>query len=178
MEPFLGEIRIFGFDWAPSGWAFCDGTIMQLAQNQALGVLLRDTYGGDGSKTFGLPDLRGRVPLGAGRASGSLINYDYGDMGGAEGVTLAITDIPSHNHAVDATNVDASSNLPVNANQFAQVAGNTPLYGPANTPSTLTALSASTITAVGAGQKHDNMQPYLTVNFCIAVSQALWPPRG
>ncbi|MBF0306410.1 MAG: phage tail protein [Alphaproteobacteria bacterium] len=179
MEPYLGEIRIFGFNWAPNGWALCDGSILKMSQNQALGALLNKTYGGDGVNTFGLPDLRGRTPLAAGRAAGGLISYNYGDKGGAETVTLAITDIPSHNHAVDATTADATAPVPGNANQFAQVAANTPLYGVAdNNPPTLTALASTTITSAGGGEGHDNMQPYLTVNFCIAISNALWPPRS
>ncbi|MBF0335537.1 MAG: phage tail protein [Alphaproteobacteria bacterium] len=177
MEPYLGEIRIFGFNWAPRGWALCDGSILKMSQNQALGALLNKTYGGDGVNTFALPDLRGRTPLAAGRAVDGTISYAYGDKGGAETVTLAITDIQAHNHAIDATITDASTPVPGNVNQFAQVAGNTPLYGVAD-GNPLTALAPTTITSAGGGQGHDNMQPYLTMNFCIAISEALWPPRS
>lgn len=177
MEPFLGEIRIFGFDWAPKGWALCNGALIQCAQNQALNALIGKIYGGDGVKTFALPDLRGRAPLAAGRAANSQTTYNYGAQGGAEGVTLAMTDIPAHTHGVNATKADATSPLPTGL-EFAQVAKDTPLYGNAvNDPPTLTALSSSTITSAGGGGPHNNMQPYLTVNFCIAISEALWPPR-
>lgn len=170
-EPFLAEIRIVGFNFAPRGWAFCDGQILPINQNQSLYSLLGTTYGGDGRTSFALPDLRSRTPVHQGTG------YNLGQKGGAETVTLNATQIPSHQHAAKASSsapaADASAFTP-GGHVLAANAPNTASYGDA---ASLTALRSGTITNAGGGQAHENMQPYLTLSFCIAV-QGLFPSRN
>ena len=170
-DPFVAEIRIFGFNFAPRGWAFCDGQILPLSQNTALFSLLGTTYGGNGMNTFGLPDLQGRVPMQPGQGPG-LSLYDLGQEGGSETISLLESEIPAHAHTLSADTQDQGDNF-----------GPSPLMalGRANiyqstTGSNLTTLSDSALAPAGGDNPHNNMQPYLTLNFCIAL-QGVFPPR-
>ncbi len=176
-NPFVAEIRIFPFNFAPIGWAFCDGQILPLSQNTALFSLLGTTYGGDGKSNFALPNLQGAAPLQAGQGVG-LSLYDLGETGGAETVQLLQTELPSHSHgAVQAINGPASSNNP--SNNVWAVAGSrrttTNEYSDSHT--TLVTMSGAALSASGSGAAHNNMSPYLTLNFCIAL-QGVFPPRS
>jgi microcystin-dependent protein len=162
-EPFLAEIRIVGFNFAPRGWAFCDGQILPINQNQSLYSLLGTTYGGDGRTSFALPDLRGRVPIHVSD------EHREGQKGGQEAVTLTASE-SGHSHTAKASADNGNSPVPTN-NSLAS-ANN--LY---RSPDNLTSLSADTVSATGGGQAHDNMSPYLALNFCIAL-QGLFPSRN
>ncbi|ABW28678.1 phage tail protein [Acaryochloris marina] len=164
-EPFLAEIRIVGFNFAPRGWAFCDGQILPINQNQSLYSLLGTTYGGDGRTSFALPDLRGRTPI---HVSSSHLQ---GQKGGEETHTLAGNEMPQHTHQLQASSSAANNPIPT-GHVLGEVSSG--LYH-SNTNSV--ALLAGTVTNVGGGQGHDNMQPYLAVNFCIAL-QGLFPSRN
>jgi microcystin-dependent protein len=180
MEPFLGEIRLFPWGFTPSGWLPCDGRQMLLQQNAALYSLLGIQYGGDGKTTFNLPDLRGRVPMHKGLGRDNMM-YTQGQAGGSETVTLTAANLPQHTHVVlsDATgnattaavlptaNVPA---VPVNA----KVSTLPNLYAPVGSPTQ--PLDASAVQATGGNAPHENRQPYLVLNYCIAV-QGLYPPR-
>jgi microcystin-dependent protein len=163
-EPFLSEIRIMSFVFPPKGWALCNGQLLPINQNQALFSLLGTTYGGDGRVNFGLPDLRGRVPIHMGSG------HTLGERGGEQAHTLSISEIPTHTHTVNATNNPASTGT---------AASNTLLGAIANTynaPANLVALSPSEIGNVGGTQAHLNMQPFLTLSFCIAL-QGIFPSQ-
>ena len=165
-EPFLAEIRIVGFNFAPRGWAFCDGQIMPINQNQSLYSLLGTTYGGDGRTSFGLPDLRSRTPIHRDD------EHRLGHKGGAETVTLTTAEIAAHTHTAK-----ASSTLGNNPTPTGRVlASAADLYRDPEASST-TALRSGTVTNAGGGQAHNNMQPYLTLNFCIAL-KGLSPSRN
>ncbi|MDY7092530.1 MAG: tail fiber protein [Acidobacteriota bacterium] len=171
-EPFLAEVRMVGFNFAPRGWAFCDGQILPINQNQSLYSLLGTTYGGDGRTTFALPDLRGRVPIHVGRSNGGQ-HHTEGQKSGEETHTLSANEMPQHRHVVQATsNIDQSA-IPASTRVLADTAPNE-LY---TSPDALVNLHSGTITNVGGSQAHDNMQPYLAVNFCIAL-QGLFPSRN
>jgi microcystin-dependent protein len=164
-EPYLAEIRIVGFNFAPRGYALCDGQLLPINQNQSLYSLLGTTYGGDGRTTFGLPDLRGRVPVHVGEG------ISLGSPGGAESVALDATRIPAHGHALRGTAAQADSGDPVGrlaAGADAQV------Y---EQPGALVETAAEAVAPTGAGAAHPNMQPYLVVSFVIAL-QGLFPPRN
>ncbi len=163
-EPFLAEIRIVGFNFAPRGWAFCDGQILPINQNQSLYSLLGTNYGGDGRTSFALPDLRGRTPVHVGDG------HQLAQKGGAETVTLTAAEIAAHTHAAQATSSPGDNPSPAGD----ILAGGADVYGDAGS---LTALRSGTVTNAGGGQAHNNMQPYLTVNFCIAL-QGLFPSRN
>ncbi len=165
-EPFLAEIRIVGFNFAPRGWAFCDGQILPINQNQSLYSLLGTTYGGDGRTTFALPDLRGRTPLHRGDG------YALGQKSGAETVTLTAAEIPAHTHAAKASSADANNPVPTNR----VLAAASDAYRDPEAATT-TALRSGTVTNAGGGQAHDNMQPFTTVAFCIAL-RGLFPSRN
>lgn len=169
-EPFLAEIRIVGFNFAPRGWAFCDGQILPINQNQSLYSLLGTTYGGDGRTTFALPDLRGRTPIHVGQ-SDSGFTHMLGQKSGEETHTLSANEMPMHDHALQASNDPGDQNSP-GGNLFANAGTN--LYA---APSNLVNLNANTVSNVGGGQAHDNMQPYIALNFCIAL-QGLFPSRN
>lgn len=171
-EAFLGEIRIVGFNWAPRGWAGCDGQLMPISQNSALFSLLGTQFGGDGKTTFAIPDLRGRVPLHQGRGTGLLDRY-IGEKGGAEYVTLTTSQIPPHTHAANASSQQATQRDPGNAVWAKEATGQTAVYS-SQTPDTQ--MNAAALASVGGGQPHDNMQPYLVVNFVIAL-QGIFPSR-
>lgn len=164
-EPFLAEVKIVGFNFAPRGWAFCDGQILPINQNQSLYSLLGTTYGGDGRTTFALPDLRGRVPLHQGS------NHRLGQKSGEETHTLSVPEMPAHTHGLSASN-QASDTTNI-ANHILGVA-TAPVYGDGKN---LVSMKPGTIANVGGSQAHENMQPYLAVNFCIAL-RGLFPSRN
>lgn len=169
-EPFLAEVRIVGFNFAPRGWAFCDGQILPINQNQSLYSLLGTTYGGDGRTSFALPDIRGRAPMHVGRSNGGG-DHRLGQKSGEETHTLAGNEMPQHDHVLQATNTQANSDQPT-GHVFARAAGT--VYGEFGAQQ---ALASGTVANVGGGQAHDNMQPYLAINFCIAL-QGLFPSRN
>ena len=170
MDPFVAEIRIFPFNFSPKGWAFCDGQILPLSQNTALFSLLGTTYGGDGKSTFALPDLQGAAAMHPGQGPG-LSLHDLGEVGGSDTVSLLESEMPSHSHSLVASQSDGVSTHPA-GNLFAQGVG-VQVWG-TNPPNTSLHLSA--IATAGGSGPHNNMQPYLTLNFCIAL-QGVFPPR-
>jgi microcystin-dependent protein len=163
-EPFLGEIKITAFNFAPRGWALCNGQLLPINQNQALFSLLGTTYGGDGRVNFGLPDLRGRIPIHIGSG------HTQGERGGETAHTLSIAEMPTHIHQVVASNQTYNSVSPTNA----VLAGAPNMYA---NPSNLTTLVPDTVTNVGGSQAHNNMQPYLVLNFVIAL-QGIFPSQN
>jgi microcystin-dependent protein len=172
-DPFLAEIRIFPFNFAPKGWAWCDGQLLPLSQNTALFSLLGTTYGGDGKSNFALPDLQGRAPMHPGQGPG-LSLHDLGETGGSETVSLLESEIPSHPHTMMASSDVADNNAPA-GNMAAKPAGRgNNLYITTTTP--LVAMNPSALAPAGGDQPHNNMQPYLTFYFCIAL-QGVFPPR-
>ena len=172
-EPFIGEIRRFAGNFAPRGWALCDGQLLPIAQNTALFSLLGTTYGGDGRTSFGLPDLRGRVPVHPGNGPG-LSPYKLGQKGGAEKVTLQTTQIPSHNHAVECVSAEGNVGVPADHLPGSETAGTVDFWSNANADGTM---KASMIKDNSGGQGHANVQPYLAVNYIIAL-QGLFPSRN
>ena len=176
MDPFVAEIRIFPFNFAPKGWAFCDGQILPLSQNTALFSLLGTYYGGDGISTFALPNLQGSAPLQQGQGAG-LSLCDQGEMGGETAVTLLTTEMPSHRHvpaclagagnlATPAGNVWASAKVGRQAeNRYSASPGTSP------------SMAVQAVAPAGGGLPHNNMPPYLVLNFCIAL-QGIFPPRS
>ena len=169
-EPFIGELRLFGFNFNPKGWATCAGQILSISQNTALFALLGTTYGGNGQTTFALPDLRGRVPISQGQGPG-LSNYSIGQVGGTETVTLTSVNLPAHTHQVRATTEDANSAQPGNNLPAAVGAG---AYG---SQAADTTMSAAMIAPAGNNQPFNNVQPYLTLNWCIAL-EGIFPSRN
>jgi microcystin-dependent protein len=170
-DPFVAEIRIFPFNFAPNGWAFCDGQLLPLSQNTALFSLLGTTYGGDGKSTFALPDLQGGAPMHPGQGPG-LSLHDLGEMGGSETVTLLESEVPSHSHQVHATTNPGNLNSPAGGASLARSSGGFAyVTGPADTT-----LASEALGETGGDQPHNNLQPYLTLNFCIAL-QGVFPPR-
>ncbi|HRD65370.1 MAG TPA: tail fiber protein [Candidatus Competibacter sp.] len=172
-DPFVAEIRIFPFNFAPKGWAFCDGQLMPLSQNTALFSLLGTTYGGNGKSDFALPDLQGRAPMHPGQGPG-LSLHDLGETGGSETVTLLESEIPSHNHSLGAQNVPLGGSATPAGNVLSRPASGN-LY--ATTNPQLVPMSEQVLAPAGGDQPHNNMQPYLTFYFCIAL-QGVFPPRG
>jgi len=170
MDAFVAEIRIFAGNFAPLGWAFCNGQIMPIAQNTALFSLIGTTYGGNGQSTFALPDLRGRTPLGAGQGPG-LTPRTIGEAAGAPTVTLAAMELPTHSHAANAVAGGATNTSPTGA-VWANQAGRTPPPAYASTTNAFFGMGA--LSPVGGGQPHNNMPPYLAVNFIIAL-QGIYP---
>jgi microcystin-dependent protein len=170
-DPFIGEIRMFGFGFAPQGWAPCNGQLLPIAQNAALFSLLGTTYGGDGQTTFALPDLRSRVPAGQGQGPG-LSAYGQGQAGGAETVTLTAAQMPGHTHPVTASTSPADSGQPA-GRTLARAAGHT--YTARS--GTSTAMNPAMLGHAGGSQPHGNLQPYLAVNFCIT-TEGIFPPRS
>lgn len=173
-DPFVAEIRIYPFNFAPRGWAFCDGQIMPISQNTALFSLLGTTYGGNGQSNFALPDLQGRAPMQPGQGPG-LSLHDLGETGGLETVTLLESEIPSHSHALRANTDFADLQTPSPARSLAR-SQNALAYQ--TTPNqAIVALAPEALPPAGGDQPHNNMQPYLTLNFCIAL-QGIFPPRA
>jgi microcystin-dependent protein len=162
-EPFLSEVRIMSFVFAPKGWALCNGQLLPINQNQALFSLLGTTFGGDGRVNFALPDLRGRTPIHVGSG------HTLGERGGEQAHTLSIAELPTHTHVLNATSNNGNALVP-SGNLLAT--SNIPAYF---TPdNNLTAMNPSTVANVGGSQAHLNMQPFLTLSFCIAL-QGIFP---
>ena len=163
-EPFLGELRLMAIDFAPKGWAPCNGQLLPINQNQALFALLGTMYGGNGQTTFALPDLRGRVPVHRGTQGG----LPQGSSGGSDAHTLTVSELPTHTHVASASPQPGNQPVP------ATLAAANNAYGP---PTDLTTLTPQTITNVGGSQAHENRQPYLTLNWCIAL-QGIFPSQN
>jgi microcystin-dependent protein len=171
-NPFLAEIRIFPFNFPPKGWAFCDGQILPLSQNTALFSLLGTTYGGDGKSNFALPDMQGNAPMHPGQGPG-LSLHDLGETGGSDTVTLLESEIPSHSHGLTAQNAQATAQNPAPTMGLAR-SRTIAIYNATTTG--LTNMSDNTVAPAGGDQPHNNLMPYLTLNFCIAL-QGVYPPR-
>jgi microcystin-dependent protein len=174
-EPFLAEIRIFPFNFAPKGWAMCNGQLLSISQNTALFSLLGTTYGGDGKSTYALPDLQGNVPLHPGQGSG-LSLYDLGQVGGVETVTLLTSEMPLHAHTLSAHSFDVADVFPPGPTVVPAAAEGGFSYN-ANANANLTQFAFQALSISGGSLPHNNMMPYLTLNFCIAL-QGVFPPRG
>lgn len=175
MEPFIGMVGLFGFNFEPRGWAYCGGQILSIAQNSALFALLGTTYGGNGQTTFALPDLRGRVPIGQGQGPG-LTPRTIGEVSGTETVTLLQSQMPAHNHPMTVSATIGTQNNPSEA--FLAVATDLNeqainVYG--TTPNSIA--NPQAIGIAGGTQPHQNMQPYLVMNYCIAL-EGIFPPRN
>jgi len=163
-DPFLGEVRMFGFNFPPRGWAACNGQLMPINQNQALFSLLGTTYGGNGQVTFGLPDLRGRVPFHFGGG------FVQGQTGGEENHTLITAEMPSHTHSVSANANSANQSSPASGYSANSGRG---LFAPTSTGT----MAPAAVGNAGSNQPHSNLSPFLVVNFCIAV-QGIFPSRN
>jgi microcystin-dependent protein len=170
-DPWVGEIALVPYNFAPTGWAVCDGQLMSIAQNTALFSLLGTTYGGDGQTTFALPDLRGRVPIHQGQGPG-LSPRTLGEGGGEENHTLGIPELPSHSHAAQASSANGTSDSPVGGVPARNAAG-TPGYAAAPNA----AQAATAIAAAGGGQAHNNMPPYLAMTYIISLF-GIYPSRS
>jgi microcystin-dependent protein len=168
-EPYVAEIRIMSFNFSPKGWAACDGALLPINQNQALYALLGTTYGGNGQTNFALPNLAGKVPMH--KATSANGGHTQGETGGSSAVTLTTSQLPTHTHVATGTQSAATTNLPpgmllanVNLNAYAQ-------------PGPLQNIAPDTLVAVGGSQPHNNMSPYLELNFCIAL-QGFFPTQN
>jgi microcystin-dependent protein len=172
-NPFLAEIRIFPFNFAPKGWAFCDGQLMSISQNTALFSLLGTTYGGDGKSTFALPNMQGNAPMHPGQGPG-LSLHDLGEEGGTDTVTLLDSEMSAHAHLIQVkgTPPPANAGAPDPTAVMARSNGGSAYTAAAN----LGAMNSSNISPAGGDQPHNNLMPYLTLNFCIAL-QGIFPPR-
>ncbi len=176
-EPFIGLIVMFGCNFAPQGWAFCNGNLQSIAENSALFSLIGTTYGGDGQETFALPDVRGRVPIGQGQGPG-LSNRTIGEVSGTESVTLLSSQMPAHNHLFNVNNTGANVHAPV-ANSTIGAA--TDINGDASmaygTSAPNVTMAPGSISVAGGGQPHNNLMPFLTINYCIALF-GIFPSRN
>lgn len=174
-DPFLAEIRMWGCNFNPRGWAFCDGQLLPIAQNTALFSLVGTTYGGDGRTTFGLPNLQGRAALHQGRGPG-LSDYRLGQVGGAENVTLAETQIPSHNHNAVGNDAEGSASSPAGNVWATPGADRDLVWYEAGNGSTVD-MATNALANTGNSQPHQNLMPFQVVNFCIAL-QGTYPSRS
>jgi microcystin-dependent protein len=172
-DPFIAEIRIFPFNFAPRGWAWCDGQLMSISQNTALFSLLGTTYGGDGKSTFALPNLHGRAPMHPGQGPGLSFHY-LGEPGGSETVTLLESEIPAHSHTVKAIAPVTANQDDASANVMLATVTGANIYA---APGTIQQLSNQILAPAGGDAPHNNLQPYLTFYFCIAL-QGVFPARG
>ncbi len=171
-DPFVAEIRIFPFNFAPKGWAWCDGQLLPISQNTALFSLLGTTYGGDGKSNFALPDLQGRAPMHPGQGPG-LSLHDLGETGGSETVTLLESEIPAHTHTLRASSDDGDLKAPTPTRSLARSVGGFLYQSPV---SNLVNMADQALTPAGGDQPHNNLMPYLTFYFNIAL-QGVFPPR-
>jgi microcystin-dependent protein len=169
-DPFVAEIRIFPFNFAPKGWAWCDGQLMPLSQNTALFSLLGTTYGGNGKSNFALPDLQGRAPMHPGQGPG-LSLHDLGETGGSETVTLLESEIPAHAHQMSVSSQLGLENIPTG--QLFAMGDGVNMYGPNNS---LVGMAPQALAPAGGDQPHNNLMPYLTYYFNIAL-QGVFPAR-
>ena len=169
-DPFLGEIRLFPYTFAPRGWAFCNGQVLPISQNTALFALIGTIYGGDGRTTFALPDLRGRVAVSSGQGPG-LSSYDVGQLGGAESVGLTENEMPAHNHQMSVNGPSSGSDRP-NNRFLGRVSQGTAYAGTTNGRT----LNPDAIGNAGGSQPHENRPPHLALNYCIAL-QGIFPSR-
>jgi microcystin-dependent protein len=172
-DPFIAEIRIFGFNFAPTGWATCDGQLLPISQNTALFSLMGTFYGGDGKSTFALPNLAGRATIQQGQGQG-LSPYDVGQIGGMESVTLVSEAMPVHRHSLMAS--DDPGNLPSPAPDRSLARSQPPVYKEPAGAARPRPLAFQAVGLTGGSQPHNNMMPFLTLNFCIAL-QGIFPPR-
>lgn len=180
-QPFIGEIILFGGNFAPRGWAFCNGQILSIAQNTALFSILGTTYGGNGQTTFALPDLRGRVPVSAGQGPG-LSPYSLGQQSGSETVTLTVQQMPAHNHPVNADGTNGTAVSPAGGNLAQTATGTGKSAVTSNTyttgaPAAPVQLNPTTIGPQGGSQPHNNLQPLLALNYIIAL-EGVYPSRN
>lgn len=175
MDPYIGEVRIVGFNFAPRGWALCQGQLMPISQNTALFSLLGTMYGGDGKTTFGLPDFRDIAPMSWGSAPGLTERYE-GETGGSSTVTLITNQLPSHSHVAKASGNPGATNVPTGGVWAATGGprGGIPMYTTASAPAVM---NVGALTPQGQSTPHNNMQPYLTLNFIIAL-QGVYPTRS
>lgn len=164
-EPFLSEIRIMSFSFAPKGWALCNGQSLPINQNQALFSLLGTTFGGDGQTNFMLPNLQGRTPIHVGNG------HTLGERAGEQSHTLTVNELPTHAHVLNASSAAANAPVPFGPSGNILAQSTNPIYGPANN---LVAMNATSVTSTGGSQAHLNMQPFLTLSFCIAL-QGIFP---
>jgi len=179
-SPFVGQIIMFGGNFAPAGWALCQGQLLPIEGNEVLFNLIGTTYGGDGKTDFALPDLRGRLPVSSGQGRG-LSNYALGNTFGVEQVVLTQSELPPHGHPVVAANQPGNASVPAGNLLLSPLGGQAgsgqtqvSAYAP---PGNQTALAANSVTAAGNGQPHSNLQPYLSVNYCIAL-KGVYPSSG
>jgi microcystin-dependent protein len=173
--PFVGEIRLFGFPRIPTGWLPCDGSLQSIANYEALYTLLGTTYGGDGQRTFAMPDLRGRVPLHQGQGPG-LSPYPLGQKAGSETVTLTSTQMPQHTHIAHATTGSASTGVPASTLVPGAIANQDTMYSSDLSGAESFAMATNAVTMAGGNQPHDNTMPTLTVSYCIAF-QGIYPSQ-
>lgn len=164
-EPFLAETRIMSFNFAPKGWAMCNGQFLPINQNQALFSLLGTTFGGNGQTNFALPDLRGRTPIHVGNG------HNLGQKGGEQAHTLTISELPTHQHVLNNTNQSVSTNIPASGTQLGNTAPNQ-VYNTSG--QNLVAMNPASVSNIGGSQAHLNMQPFLALTFCIAL-QGIFP---
>jgi microcystin-dependent protein len=172
-DPYVAEIRVFGFNFPPKGWAECDGQLLPISQNTALFSLLGTNFGGDGKSTFGLPDFQGSAAISQGEGSG-LSPYYVGEEGGAPFITLLQSEIPTHTHTAQASNEPAERQAPTPEEALAR--SKPGLSYQSNTTANLVPMNFQSTSIVGSSLPHNNMPPYLTLNFCIAL-QGVYPPR-
>jgi microcystin-dependent protein len=173
-DPFVAEIRVFGFNFAPVGWALCNGQIMPISQNTALFALLGTMYGGDGKSTFALPDLQDSIAVQQGQGPG-LSEYDQGQTGGAPFVTLLESDMPSHTHTKQGRTTAGDLQAPAANRALARSVGGFAYQS--NPAGNLVSMSPNAVAPAGGSAPHNNLPPYLVLNFCIAL-QGVFPPRG
>lgn len=174
--PYIGQISIFAGQFAPANWAFCNGQAMAISDNQMLYALIGTTYGGDGMTTFKLPDLRGRVPVGIGTATGGTTNWVAGMSGGSETVALTQAQIPSHNHPLQATSQPATLST-VGGNTLAADVGGTDDFSFTTDTTAIRPFLATAVSSEGANLPHDNVAPFMALNYIIAL-QGIFPSRN